>query len=213
MRYVLSLWALLSLSACALTSSLEGRVTKFHTLEASPKAYVMIADDGSVGSLEWRSYAAIVERTLQEQGWRPASFETADVAVFLQYQISQGRSVPFSYPVFGPVPSGVVTTTGNVTTVGNMSTINATSTQGSTFGVVGTRTGSQTVFDRAVKVTMFSLPSYREEKEMNAVFEGEIRSTGSTGDLPTVMPALLQGLFSDFPGLSADVYDVAVPVP
>lgn len=137
---------------------------------------------------------------------------SADVAVFLQYEISQGRQVAFSYPIFGSVPTGTSTTTGTVGTYGNTSTINTTTTKQTTLGVVGTGTGNRSEYDRAVRVTMFSLPIYRESQKMEAVYEGEIRSSGSTGDLPTVMPALLEGLFLEFPGKSGTTNAVSVPI-
>jgi hypothetical protein len=211
MRCMAVVFTALILTACT-TLSLQGRVTRFHALEPAPKSYVVVPDDGQDGSLEFRTYAALLKERLTQHGWREATIEAADVAIFLQYQIGQGRDVTFSYPIFGSVPTGTATTTGTVTTYGNMSTINTTTTQQSRLGVVGTGTGSRTVYDRAVRVTMFSLPGYREQKRMEALYEGEIRSSGSTGDLPIVMPALLQGLFSDFPGKSGTTQEVSIPI-
>ncbi len=211
MRCMTIVFTALILTACA-ASSLQGRVTRFHALEPAPKSYIVVPDDGQDGSLEFRTYAALVREKLTQRGWREATLEAADVAIFLQYQIGQGRDITFSYPIFGSVPAGTATTTGTISTYGNTSTINTTTTQQSRLGVVGTGTGSRTVYDRAVRVTMFSLSKYREQKRMEALYEGEIRSTGSTGDLPTIMPALLQGLFSDFPGKSGTTQEVTIPI-
>lgn len=216
MRYLLPVLVAIALSACATTLpaplTLNGRVTRFHVIDAAPRSFVLVPDDGGIGSLEWRTYAALAKQQLTLRGWSEVSFESADVAIFLQYQIAQGRSVVFSQPVFGMVPSGTSQTTGTITTYGNRATVNSTTTQGQTFGVVGTTTGSRTVYDRAVKVTMFSVPAYRESQRMESVYEAEIRSTGSVGDLPTVMPSLIQGLMSGFPGRSGSVNDVHIPI-
>jgi hypothetical protein len=206
---VLVLVALMATGCAAL--SLQGRVTRFHELDAAPKTYFVVPPNEG-GSLEFRSYASLVAAKLNSLGWREASFDGAEVAVVLQYQISQGREVAFSYPIFGPVKSGTSTTTGTINTYGNQSTINATTTQNTTVGVVGAGTGSNTVFDRAVRITMFSLPVYRDTQKMTSLYEGEIRSTGSTGDLPTIMPALVSGLLQQFPGKSGTANDVSVPL-
>jgi hypothetical protein len=149
---------------------------------------------------------------LATRGWREAPFAAADVALFLQYRISQGREVTFSYPILGRVPTGRSTTTGTLTSYGNHSTLDATTTQQTTLGVVGSGVGSRTLFDRGVRITMFSASEYRASNKMERLYEGEIRSTGIAGDLPTVMPALLEGLFRDFPGNSGSAITVVVPV-
>ena len=152
--------------------------------------------------MEFRSYANLVSDQLVAHGWRQQSFNTADVAVFLQYQISQGREVAFSYPVFGPVPFGPATTTGRISTSGSASTFTATTHQNTAVGVVGTGSGSRVDYDRAVQLTMYSAPAYRESKRMERLYEATIRSSGTTGDLAAVMPTLVRGLLQDFPGAS-----------
>ncbi len=186
-------------------------MSRFHVLPASPQSFVIIPDREQGDSLEFKSYANLVRQALQTRGWREGDMATADVAVFFQYSISQGRQVAFSYPIFGQVPTGTSTTTGTVSTYGNTSNIYATTTRQTTTGIVGSGVGSRTEFDRALRVLMFSLPTYRATQKMERVYEGEIRSTGSTGDLPTVMPALVRGIFDDFPGASGTTRRVNVP--
>lgn len=198
------------LTGCG-TPPLQGSVSRFHVLSGSPQTFVVVPDRGQGDSLEFRSYANLVRSALQTRGWREAPIATADTAVFFQYSISQGRQVAFSYPIFGQIPTGTSTTTGTVSTYGNTSNIYATTTQQTTTGVVGSGVGSRTEFDRALRVLMFSLPTYRATEKMERVYEGEIRSSGSTGDLPTVMPLLVRGLFDDFPGASGSTRRVNVP--
>ena len=207
---LVAILSLISLAGCG-TPPLQGSVSRFHVLSASPQTYVVIPERDQGDSLEFRSYANLVRQALQARGWREGTMATADVAVFFQYSISQGRQVAFSYPIFGQVPTGTSTTTGTVSTYGNTSNIYATTTRQSTTGVVGSGVGSRTEFDRALRVLMFSLPTYRSTQKMERVYEGEIRSSGSTGDLPTVMPVLVRGLFDDFPGTSGSTRRVNVP--
>ena len=198
------------LSGCA--TPLSGKVSRFHVLSGSSQSFVILPTQDQGNSLEFRSYASLVTQQLRARGWREATLENADVAIFFQYQISQEKQVAFSYPVLGQVASNTSYTTGTISTYGNMSTLNATTTRPTTLGVVGTGTGSRTEFDRAVRLTMYSGPAYRTTRTMDRVYEGEFRSSGSTGDLPTVMPALISGLFFDFPGQSGSVRAVDVPL-
>lgn len=210
LRALLLLVAAGLVGACALM--LTGRVSSFHVLDATPRSFVLVPITDQQESLEFRTYAGMVRDQLIARGWKEAPLASADAAVFLQYQISQGRQVAFSYPIFGQVPTGSSTTTGSVSTYGNTASFNATTTQQTTVGVVGTGTGSRTEFDRAVRLTMFSVPAYRESGRMERLYEGEIRSTGSTGDLPAVMPALIRGLLEEFPGTSGSSRSVTLSI-
>lgn len=213
-RFVIGLLAafgLLTLTGCSTT--LQGSVSRFHVLSTPPQTFVVIPESDQAESLEFRSYANLVRQALQTRGWREGTTETADIAVFFQYSISQGRQVAFTYPIFGEIPTGTSTTKGTVSTYGKTSNIYATTTRETATGIVGSGTGSRTEFDRALRLLMFSLPTYRATQKMERVYEGEIRSAGSTGDLPTVMPLLLRGLFEDFPGTSGSTRRVNVPFP
>lgn len=211
LRLLITVFAILWLSSCA-APPLRGNVTRFHVLDSSPHTFVVMPSEDQADSLEFRSYASLLSEQLASRGWQPTSFADADVAVFLQYQISQGQRVAFSYPIFGQVPTGSSTTSGTVSTYGNTSTFNATTRQNSTTGVVGTGTGSRVEYDRAIQLTIYSASAYRETKRMERLYEGTMRSSGSTGDLATVMPALVRGLLLDFPGKSGTTRAVSLRI-
>ena len=199
------------LSGCA--TMLSGRASQFHALDGTPRSFWIVPAKEQQGSLEFASYAKLLRSELVGKGWREAAtFMEADVAVFMQYAISAGREVTFSYPVFGSVPTGTSTTTGTVSTFGGVSTINATTTQQTTLGVVGSGVGSRTEFDRALRVTMYSMDAYRRDRSMERVYEGMLRSSGSTGELPAVMPALIHGMFQVFPGESGGTRNITVEI-
>lgn len=195
-RVLIVVVAMLALHGC---TTLEGRATQFHTLDSLPRSFVVVPTSEQVESLEFLSYAKLVREQLIARGWRPVEPETADVAIFLQYQISQGRNVVFSYPIFGQVPTGSSTTTGSVSTFGSMSTFNINTQQNTTTGIVGSGTGSRVEYDRALQVTMYSLASLRETKKPERIYEATIRSAGPTGDLSAVVPFLFADFFRSFP--------------
>lgn len=185
---VLLVLGLALLAGCASTPRLVGHVSSFHVLDASSKEFVILPTQGEESSLEFRSYADLVRKELVRRGWRDTPYETAGVLVFLQYQIGRGRQVVFSYPIYGAV-----------------GTLGAT-------GVVGEGIGSETVFDRAIQLTMYAAPAYREAKRWEPLYEGVVHSSGGSGSLPPVMPALIEGLFADFPGKSGGTREISIPV-
>jgi hypothetical protein len=211
LSWVLATWLL---SGCAVT--LQGSATAFHSLDTSTRVFAIVPDKSQEGSLEFRTYGRQVSDQLTAHGWREGGFDEAQVAVFVQYGIGQGRDVAFSYPILGAVPTGNSTTTGTINTFGSgygrTSNFNATTTQQTTVGVVGTGVGTRTEFDRALKVLMYSIPVYKQTGKLEPLYEGQIRSTGSTGDLATVMPTLVRGLLKEFPGTSGKTRSVSLPI-
>jgi hypothetical protein len=154
------------ISACTM---LQGTITQFHVIDSSPRSFAVIPMPDQQNSLEFKSYANLTSDQLIAKGWQQVDISVADVAVFLQYQISQGRQVVFSYPIYGQVPTGSSTTSGTINTYGNFSTINTTTVQNTTTGIVGTGTGSRTVYDRAVNLTIYSMVAYRESQKMDRI--------------------------------------------
>jgi hypothetical protein len=207
---ILAVLSMLTLQGCA--ASLSGSVSRFHALTGAPQSFVIIPEKDQTESLEFKSYANLVSDALRARGWNEATIENSEVAVMFQYGISSGRQVVFSYPVLGQVPSGFSTTTSTITRFGSTANVQSITSQQMTPGVVGTGVGSRTVFDRSVRILMFSLPTFRSTAKMERIFEGQIHSTGSTGDLPTVMPALIKGLFEDFPGTSGTNQRLTIPL-
>ena len=208
-RILLFAIATLCLHGC---KTLEGRLTQFHTLDYSPRSFVVVPTPAQVDSLEFLEYAKLVRTNLVSRGWRHSEPENADLAIFLQYQISQGRNIAFSYPIFGQVPTGSSTTTGTSSKFGNISSFNFNTQQNTTTALVGTGIGNRTEYDRALEVTMYSLAPLKEKKKPERVYEGTVRSSGSEGDLSSVIPILIRGLFQEFPGESGVSRNLSMPV-
>lgn len=190
------------------TTRLQGSVTRFHMLDESPKTFAIFPLEDQQESLEFRTYARNLSNDLTAKGWREELAERADVAIFLEYAIG-GKTETRSYPIFKQVPFGSAITTGTISSSGQ---IQATTTQATTMAVAGTGTYTDTVFVREVSLKMFSLPVWRATKKMEPVYEGTINSTGTTGQLPVVMPTLIRALLQDFPGKSGSSQIVTLPI-
>ena len=199
--------SLVTLTACGL-APLRGSVTRFHALDNVPKKFAIFALEDQQDSLEFRSYAKTLSKELAAKGWTEEVADNADVAIFLEYAIG-GKTETRSYPIFKQVPFGSAVTTGSISSSGQ---IQATTTQATTLAVAGTGTYTDTVFVREVSVKMFSLPVWQATKKMEPVFEGTINSTGSTGELPVVMPTLIRGLLKEFPGVSGSTSKVTLQI-
>lgn len=209
-RIIVAITAVASLVGCA--ASLQGRVSQFHTLDARARTFTVVPVPTQSDSLEFKTYSAMLISQLAARGWKEVDFETAEVGVFLQYGVSRGREVAFSYPVFGQVPTGNSTTTGSINRSGNFSTFNATTTAQTTTAVVGTGVGSTTVFDRSVQVDMYDMQDYRRTQRMTRIYESRVHSSGSNGELAVVMPTLLRAAFEDFPGRSGSTRNFSAEI-
>jgi hypothetical protein len=161
-------------------------------------------------SLEWKSYADRVKAQLVQKGFRDAPLEDADLVVFLNYGIDSGKQVISSYPIYGQTGVRSSYTTGTVTTYGNMGYVSGTSYNTPTYGVVGSGTASSTRYGRYLRLEMMDKKSLADGK-LKKVYEAEVKSEGSSGQIAAVMPAMIKSLFEDFPGKSGSTRRSTVP--
>ncbi|SDW31650.1 DUF4136 domain-containing protein [Thiocapsa roseopersicina] len=194
-------------------SMVQSRVTSFHTLPQSVNGvtFAIVPFDWQKGSAEFQTYQNRIASELVARGFIASSIEEAIYAVFLQYAIDDGREVAYSYPIFGQTGISSAQTHGTLSTYGSLATYSGTTTYTPTYGVVGMGSGSRTEFTRVVRLEILDnreLAAGRVQK----VFEGEVRSAGSTGQLSAVMPTLLDALFNDFPGESGKSRDIELPM-
>lgn len=193
---------------------LQARVTSFHTLtpDNSGGTFVVVPLDWQKGSLEFQAYEQRVISELKAIGFEPAPVEQAKYAVFLVYSIDSGRDVAFSYPIFGQTGVSSATTSGVVNSYGNMATYSGTTTYRPTYGVVGSGVGTRTEYTRMVRLEILEKEALLNNGQVKKVYEGEVVSVGSTGQLSAVMPALLQALFQNFPSESGQSKTVTMPI-
>ena len=183
---------LVALSACGPTM-VTADVTRFHTLPAAaPRGVAILPEGPQRGSLEFRTYAAIISDTLARQGWRPVADATADVVVTFAYGADSGHTQVWSEPAWGPPAWG----------------------RGPPY--YGSWPGSDWItstvsYNHVLHVVMWDGPAYRRGERV-AVYEG--RATAETGSpvIQPVMPYLIAALLDDFPGPSGVTVRVKVPV-
>ena len=173
--------------------------------------YAFVRSKQQDGSLEHKAYEDMVRQHLSKRGFREVPVAQADLAVFLSYEIDNGREVISSYPIFGQTGVASSYTYGNVyRSYGGSASYSGTTTYTPTYGIVGTGTTSDTVFTRKVQLDMLARPLLDQDK-VSKVYECRVVSSGSSSQLNLVMPYLIESLFQDFPGNSGTTKTVTLP--
>lgn len=193
-RMLLVVAACLSLAACAqrLSASVENFSDGFAVSQNNVYAVYPIAARGGQPTLEERSYAALLMSELRRAGHRVTE-NTNDATHVIFFGISIGDPVRstdiVATPVFGMVPSGVVTTTG--TSFAN--SFSATTTQMQTLGVTGyvPTTVNTTTFRRTGIMVVFSTNTPESRRP---VAEIRARSEGTCGVLSLVATPLTRAM-------------------
>lgn len=193
-NFILTVFSALSLSACG--TMIHADVTSFYDNEAliSGKTFTIVPLQNQKESLEFRQYAAMVEEKLKEQGYVLIG-SNGYYGVNLRYGIDGGRDVTSSYPVYGQIGGGTTYHSGSVNSYGSgFGTYSGTSYTTPQYGIVGSGVSSQTEFTRTLSLDIFN------QKTNKKVYEGNVKSVGSSGTFSMVSKCLIQALLQNFPG-------------
>jgi hypothetical protein len=200
--------ALLALGACA--TPFNADVSRFQELPAPQGQTFAIraANPANAGGIEFGQYAALVAQELQKVGYVPASGDTADMTVSLDYAVDAGkerdilRRDPFYDPYWG-------------------------------FGsfyrpyIVRTRRGARYVmgfydpflysgFNRAYDVDSFTVYTANLDLKIDRngdgkrLFEGKAEAKSRSNKLPYLVPNLVEAMFTGFPGNGGETVRISV---
>jgi hypothetical protein len=200
--------ALLALGACA--TPFNADVSRFQELPAPQGQTFAIraANPANAGSIEFGQYAALVAQELQKVGYVPASGDTADMTVSLDYAVDAGkerdilRRDPFYDPYWG-------------------------------FGsfyrpyIVRTRRGARYVmgfydpflysgFNRPYDVDSFTVYTANLDLKIDRngdgkrLFEGKAEAKSRSNKLPYLVPNLVEAMFTGFPGNGGETVRISV---
>ncbi len=196
---------LVFLAACS--RPFEARVQSFQVMpQAQGQSFRIAAlNPESGGGLEFESYAELVKTELRKHGYQPAAASAdAQLTVLLDYGSGPGReriaTRPGSYsgwgwggrgwyypgwysPWYGPWGWG---------------------------GPWGSGWDTPEVYSYTVYPAFLHIVIQRAA-DAQPLFEGRAESTTRVNDLPSVMPNLVQALFTDFPGTATRSKVVRIP--
>jgi hypothetical protein len=200
--------ALLALGACA--TPFNADVSRFQELPAPQGQTFAIraANPANAGGIEFGQYAALVAQELKKVGYVPASGDTADMTVSLDYAVDAGkerdilRRDPFYDPYWG-------------------------------FGsfyrpyIVRTRRGARYVmgfydpflysgFNRPYDVDSFTVYTANLDLKIDRngdgkrLFEGKAEAKSRSNKLPYLVPNLVEAMFTGFPGNGGETVRISV---
>jgi len=200
--------ALLALGACA--TPFNADVSRFQELPAPQGQTFAIraANPANAGGIEFGQYAALVAQELQKVGYVPASGDTANMTVSLDYAVDAGkerdilRRDPFYDPYWG-------------------------------FGsfyrpyIVRARRGARYVmgfydpflysgFNRPYDVASFTIYTANLDLKIDRngdgkrLFEGKAEAKSRSNKLPYLVPNLVEAMFTGFPGNGGETVRISV---
>jgi len=204
-RFVVAVFVLGALSACAGNKYVVSDVTRFHAMSPSTSNQsfaIVAADEEQELSLAFKQYANQLNAKLSELGLK-------------QYTGANGPSeadlvVTLKYSVNGPSPD----------VKGRGSSFNWTFGYGHYnrpfgYGAMYSpydRTETTQLFVRRVELDIYKGGTYGTD-DQERVFEGRAVSQGRNGHVEAVMPYVLDAILKDFPGTSGKTHTVSVAVP
>lgn len=163
---------------------------------ASLRGYAFAPLDASRrDTLEYRELELITNRALQAQGFVPAQVdEDIEVVIVLDWGMRAGTRL-VEQPIMGQKSSGTatVTTTSRPSLMGSVTT-QGTITQGTTYGVVGSRTVEEDIYHRAVVLTAYEAGPMRDESRAVEVWRVSAASSGSSDNMRAVFPAIMAAM-------------------
>ncbi len=209
-KILLTVFASAFLHGCG--PQIQSHVTRFHDNFDTHKTVVVLPTDKQKNNLEYKQIASSVAAQLEQHGMTPASESKADYAAFVSYGIDDGKMVTSAVPIMGQTGGGTTYHSGSVNTFGSggsgFGSYSGTSYTPATFGVVGMAPVSSKQYTRFLKLDIYDLKSSR--KDPKKVYEGTVKSEGSTGVFSAISDCLVQALFKDFPGVSGKTTSLTV---
>jgi len=196
--------AAVGLTACATT--LDTRVTRYQAMPAPQGQTFAVVPDGGMaanGGLEFQRYAAIVGQQLTARGFTPAaSPESATMLVQLGYGVDHGQtrivSDPFYGPYGGPFGGGLF-----YPRFGFWPSPFA-------FGWddpfwYGGGVDSYVEYHSQLELHI------RQHGTNAALFDGRVQARSQSNRLDVVLPALIQAIFTGFPGQNGETVKITIP--
>jgi hypothetical protein len=203
--------AALGLSACA--TSLSTRVTRYQAMPAPQgQTFIVVPGEGMArnGGLEFQRYAALVAQQLAARGYAPAAnAQSANMVVQLGYGVDQGQVRYESDPFYGGF--------GGFGRYGGFGGYNRFYYP--RFGYWGSPFyyGWDDPFwygggiDSYVEYHSQVDLHIRQSGTNAPLFDGRAQARSSTNRLDTVVPSLVEALFTGFPGQSGETVKITIP--
>lgn len=158
---------------------------------------VMPIDKTQETSLEFKTVSNHLLIKLQEAGYIPnPNNPKAAYLAYITYGIDNGKTTVTSVPLYGQTGGGTTYSSGTVSSGTKYGTYSGTSTTMPTYGLIGAMPVSGTEYRRAVNIDIFrsATPAPIKVYEMKGI------STGTCGNINSILFNIIDGMFKNFPG-------------
>jgi hypothetical protein len=136
-------------------------------------------------------------KKLAENGYVPVQAGSQSTYVaYITYGIDNGKTTMSSVPLYGQTGGGTSYSSGTVSSGTRSGSYSGTTTTMPTYGVVGVMPVSGTEYKRAVNIDIFKRTGTTPTK----VYEIKGISTGSCGNINSILFSIIDGMFKNFPG-------------
>lgn len=193
----------LLLLATGCGQAIHSQVSSFHQLPRGEQeyTYAFIPLKEQRNNFDFMLYEERVRAHLNARGFVPAQFEKAEYIVALAYESDRGEGTFATYPIIGQGGSSSFRLSG--TTHAYTNTLYSSLVEHSPAQDVALESGDHSSVLRLDIVRRESIGHGRLEK----VYEGEVISSDGR-ELTSVVPAMIEALFEDFPGNDGEVRQV-----
>ena len=209
----------LGVSAAALSGCATGFPAQVSRYQAMPapqgQSFVVVPmDSRQIGGLEFSRYAGMVAQGMQAQGYVPAaSIQGATMVVRLGYGVDQGRTEirrdPFAYSRLGYGPYGYGAFGRPYYSRWRYYGARSPFYYGWNDPFYGMDGGIET----NTFYTSFLDLDIRRKADNASLFEGHAKARSYTDNLGTLVPNLVEAMFTGFPGRSGETVKITVSPP
>jgi hypothetical protein len=194
----------LALLLAGCTATMRADVTQFTSGAPLPtgRSFAVAAEGDQNGNLEFQHYAALVGGALQDHGFRAAPpGSPADLIVVLHYGSAGHHTEVWSDPAWGWGGGWGWGGWGWGGPYGPYAP----------YGAYGGPTESQTYYSEMLEVQIFDGAAWRNNTR-TMLYQGRAVGDATVNEISAAVPALVQALFTHFPGNSGQTERITVPV-
>jgi len=169
---------------------------------------VMPIDKTQEGSLEFKTVSDYLLGKFAEKGYIPSKNKDTKFVAFVTYGMDNGKTSMSSVPLFGQTGGGTSYSSGTVSSGTRTGSYSGTTTTMPTYGMIGAMSYDVTTYKRVVNIDIFRKNANQEPTK---VYEIKGVSTGSCGNINSVLFSIIDGIFQNFPGENGKTKTVIVP--
>lgn len=193
LRVIVLIGCLIIVAGCATHYSVSVSSLKGSTESVGSTVFIYPGDPSlNPSDLLYQEFAGQVAFALESQGFDVVTEPTdADQVVFLTYGISDPQTQSIAIPQYGRTGVRSSSTTGTLNVNPGQVQGHSTTTYQYDYGITGYTQTQRTVYTRMVLLYAYDWDHFLQTEQMTALWQTQMVSTGSSGDIRRVFPYLI----------------------